>query len=71
MTQATYQTRFEASLRPRERQILVMRYCDELDPAEIGLVLGLPPSVVEQVLLGLKYRARSYRSIERTNRGGA
>lgn len=71
MTVATYQTRFKASLVWRERQILLMRYGDNLEPAEIGLVLDLKSSVVEQVLLGLKHRARAFRSIERMNRGYA
>ena len=61
MTQAPHQTRFRASLKPRERLILTMRYSDEMELAEIGQVLDLPPSVVEQVLLGLKHRARYYR----------
>ena len=69
MTQATYQTRFRASLQWRERQILVMRDSDELTPAEIGLVLDLSAWVVESLLLGLKHRARSFRNIERTNGG--
>lgn len=49
--------------------MLMLSCSDHLSATEIGLVLDLPAADVESILLGLRHRAQSYRTIESLNRG--
>ncbi len=57
--EASFVTRFKHTLSQTERYVLSLRYCDEMTPQEIGLVLDMPTSTIDYVLLDLRERARS------------
>lgn len=71
MSERQAESRLRSSLSQRERRVLMMRYCDKLSAEEIGLVLDLPASDVESMLLRLRHRALSYLTIESLNLGDA
>jgi len=57
--EASFVTRFKHTLSQTERYVLSLRYSDELTSQEIGLVLDIPTSTIDHVLLDLRERARS------------
>ncbi len=57
--EASFVTRFKHTLSRTERYVLSLRYCDEMTSQEIGLVLDMPTSTIDHVLLDLRQRARS------------
>ncbi len=57
--EASFVTRFKHTLSQTERYVLSLRYCDRMTPQEIGLVLDIPTSTIDHVLLNLRERARS------------
>lgn len=56
--EASFVKRFKHTLSQTERYVLSLRYCDEMTPQEIGLVLDMPTSSIDHVLLNLRERAR-------------
>lgn len=59
--EASFVTRFKHTLSQTERYVLSLRYCDEMTTQEIGLVLDMPTTTIDHVLLDLRERARSTR----------
>lgn len=59
--EASFVTRFKHTLSQTERYVLSLRYCDEMTSQEIGLVLDMPTTTIDHVLLDLRERARSTR----------
>ncbi len=59
--EASFVTRFRHTLSQTERYVLSLRYSDEMTPQEIGLVLDMPTSAIDNVLMDLRERARSTR----------
>ena len=59
--EASFVTRFKHTLSQTERYVLSLRYCDEMTSQEIGLVLDMPTTTIDHVLLDLCERARSTR----------
>ena len=57
--EASFVKRFKHTLSQTERYVLSLRYCDEMTPQEIGLVLDMPTSSIDHVLVGLRERARA------------
>ena len=57
--EASFVTRFKHTLSQTERYVLSLRYSDKLTSQEIGLVLDMPTTAIEHVLLDLRDRARS------------
>ena len=57
--EASFVKRFKHTLSQTERYVLSLRYCDELTSQEIALVLDMPTSAIDHVLLDLRERARS------------
>ncbi len=57
--EASFVKRFKHTLSQTERYVLSLRYCDEMTPQEIGLVLDMPTSSIDHVLLNLRERARA------------
>ena len=57
--EASFVTRCKHTLSQTERYVLSLRYCDEMTSQEIGLVLDMPTSTIDHVLLDLRERARS------------
>ncbi len=57
--EASFVERFKHTLSQTERYVLSLRYSDELTPREIGLVLDMPTSSIDHVLLDLRERARA------------
>lgn len=63
--EASFVTRFKHTLSQTERYVLSLRYCDEMTTQEIGLVLDMPTTTIDHVLLNLRERARSTRRGDR------
>ena len=59
--EASFVKRFKHTLSQTERYVLSLRYCDEMTSQEIGLVLDMPTTTIDHVLLDLRERARSTR----------
>ncbi len=57
--EASFLKRFKHTLSQTERYVLSLRYCDEMTPQEIGLVLDMSTSTIDDVLLDLRERART------------
>ncbi len=57
--EASFVTRFKHTLSQTERYVLSLQYCDRMTSQEIGLVLDMPTSTIDQFLLDLRERARS------------
>ncbi len=63
--EASFVKRFKHTLSQTERYVLSLRYCDRMTSQEIGLVLDMPTSTIDHVLLDLRERARSTRRGDR------
>ena len=57
--EASFVKRFKHTLSQTERYVLSLRYCDRMTPQEIGLVLDMSTSTIDDVLLDLRERART------------
>ncbi len=57
--EASFVKRFKHTLSQTQRYVLSLRYSDELTPREIGLVLDMSTSTIDDVLLDLRERART------------